>query len=325
MSTVAHPDASTEVSVTNAPPPVAPRPARPAGGTASPAARAAAFFLAPALLVIGGFFFLPVLAALALSFTDFDLYALGDPSTARFVAFDNYVRLVQSPLFWKALGNTFYFVLVGGPLSVAVSLGAALLVNARLVRFKGFFRTVYFAPVVTTLVAVALVWRYLYHARYGLFNYVLGLVGLGPIDWLGDPAWAMPSIILLAVWKNFGYNMIIFVAGLQNVPEELYEAAHIDGAGAWARFRHVTLPMLAPTFLFVGIITMIGYFQLFAEPYVMTQGGPVQATVSIVYLMYEEGFRWWNLGYASAVAFVLFVLMLAGTLVQLRLQKGEAE
>lgn len=291
-------------------------------GTTGPA-RAAYLFLAPALTVIGVFFFLPVLAALLLSFTDFDIYALGDPDNARFVGFGNYVRLFQTPVFWKALGNTFYFVLVGGPLSVAVSLGAALLVNTKLVRFKGLFRTVFFAPVVTTLVAVAVVWRYLYHTRYGFLNHALGWVGIDPIDWLGDPTWAMPAIILLAVWKNFGYNMIIFLAGLQNVPEELYEAAHIDGAGVWAQFRHVTLPMLAPTFLFVGIITMIGYFQLFAEPYVMTQGGPLQSTVSVVYLMYEEGFKWWNMGFASAVAFVLFVIIFIVTLIQLRLQRGE--
>lgn len=316
MSTVVHVDPSTEVSVANAPPPAPRRAWAPSGG-----GRAAAFFLAPALVVIGGFFFLPVLAALALSFTDFDIYALGDPSTARWIGLQNYAELIQSSVFWKALGNTFYFVLVGGPLSVAVSLGAALLVNAKLVRFKGLFRTVFFAPVVTTLVAVAIVWRYLYHSRYGLFNYGLGKLGIEPVDWLGDPAWAMPAIILLAVWKNFGYNMIIFVAGLQNIPDELYEAAQIDGAGAWQQFRNITLPMLAPTFLFVGIITMIGYFQLFAEPYVMTEGGPLQSTISIVYLMYEEGFKWWNLGYASAVAFVLFLIMLVGTFVQLRLQR----
>ena len=320
MSSVVHTDPSAEGNVTNVPP-SAPRRW---WGPPSSGSRAAVLFLAPSLVVIGGFFFLPVLAAFALSFTDFDIYALGDPSTARWIGLRNYAELVASPVFWKALGNTFYFVLVGGPLSVAVSLGAALLVSARLVRFKGLFRTVFFAPVVTTLVAVAIVWRYLYHSRYGLFNYGLGLLGIEPVDWLGDPAWAMPAIILLAVWKNFGYNMIIFVAGLQNIPEELYEAAQIDGAGAWHQFRRITLPMLAPTFLFVGVITMIGYFQLFAEPYVMTEGGPLQSTVSIVYLMYEEGFKWWNLGYASAVAFVLFLVMLAGTMLQLRLQKTGA-
>lgn len=284
---------------------------------------AAYLFLAPALVLIGVFFFLPVAAALLLSLTDFDLYAIGDPANARFVGLRNYARLLETPLFWTALWNTFYFAAVGGPLSIAVSLGAALLLNARLVRFKTVFRTIYFAPFVTTLVAVAIVWRYLYHARYGLLNYALGWVGIEPIDWLGDPRWAMPAIILLAVWKNFGYNMLIFIAGLQAIPEELYEAARIDGANAVQSFRHVTLPQLGPTLLFVGVITMIGYFQLFVEPYVMTRGGPLRATTSVVLLMYEEGFRWWRMGFAAAVAFVLFVIILAATLLQLRLQRAE--
>ena len=154
-----------------------------------------------------------------------------------------------------------------------------------------------------------------------MLNYGLGLLGIAPVDWLGDPAWAMPALILLAVWKNFGFNMIIFIAGLQNIPLHLYEAATIDGANSWQQFRHVTLPMLAPTFLFVAVITMIGYFQLFAEPYVMTQGGPANSTLSVVLLMYQEGFRWWNMGYAAAVAFVLFAIILAATLVQLRLRR----
>ena len=289
------------------------------------AARAAWMFLAPALVLIGVFFFLPVAAALVLSFTDFDIYAVADAGNTRATGLGNYASLLKNPLFWQALKNTFYFVLVGGPLSVVVSLGAALLVNAKLVRFKGFFRAVYFAPVVTTLVAVAVVWRYLYHTKYGLLNYALSRVGIDPIDWLGDPRWAMPAIILMAVWKNFGYNMIIFIAGLQSIPDELYEAAHLDGAGAWGRFRHVTLPMLAPTFLFVSVITMIGYFQLFAEPYVMTQGGPLKSTMSVVLLMYEEGFRWWRMGYAASIAFVLFLVILVGTLLQLRLQRTAGE
>jgi multiple sugar transport system permease protein len=281
------------------------------------------WFIAPAISFIFIFFFLPVLAALLLSFSDFDIYALGNPDYLRFIGLQNYVHLLHNSLFWKALGNTFYFVLVGGPISVAVSLGAALLINAKLVRFKGIFRTAFFVPVVTTLVAVAVVWRYLYHPHYGLLNYGLGLLGLDPIDWLGDPNWAMPAIILLAIWKNFGYNMIIFIAGLQSIPEHLYEAARIDGANAWHQFWHVTLPMLSPTFLFIGIITMIGYFQLFAEPYVMTQGGPSNSTLSVVLLMYEEGFRWWNMGYASAVAFILFAIIMSATLLQLTLRKGK--
>jgi len=283
--------------------------------------RAAWLFLAPAIILITVFFVIPVGAGLLLSLTDFDIYAIGSPGVARFVGLDNYLRLMRDGTFWTAVTNTLKFVLIGGPLSIAVSLGAALLLNAKLVRMRGFFRTVYFAPVVTTLVSVAIVWRYLYHPKYGLLNFLLGFVGIDPIDWLGDPQWAMPAIILLAVWKNFGYNMLIFVAGLQTIPENQYEAASIDGAGAGQRFLHVTVPGLAPTFLFVSVTTMIGFFQLFAEPYVMTQGGPLGATRSLVLFMYEEGFRWWRMGMAAAVAGVLLVITLAGALIQMKLQK----
>ncbi|HPC82344.1 MAG TPA: sugar ABC transporter permease [Thermoanaerobaculaceae bacterium] len=286
--------------------------------------RAAWWFLAPSLTVIAVFFVLPVMGGLALSLTDFDIYALSDPASARLTWFDNYARLLADPVFWKALRNTLYFALLGGPLSVAASLAAALLLSSRAVWLKGLFRTVFFAPVVTTLVAVAVVWRSLYHPRFGLANQVLGWFGLGGIDWLGDPAWAMPAIIIMAIWKNFGYNMVIFMAGLGAIPESLYEAARIDGAGVWRQFRSITLPMLRPTTLFVSLITMIGYLQLFAEPYVMTRGGPLNATLSVALLMYEQGFRWWNMGFAAAVAFVLFALILAGTLLQLRLQKDRS-
>jgi multiple sugar transport system permease protein len=302
--------------VSDAPP--APRPKWTTGE-----ARAALWFLAPSLSLLLLFFFVPVFAAFLLSITDFDIYALGDINNLRFVGFKNYIELLSEPIFWKALRNTLYFAFIGGPLTVAVSLGAALLVNSKLARWKGLFRTIFFAPVVTTLVAVAIVWRYLYHPRFGLLNQILGSVGIDPIDWLGDPRFAMPAIILLAVWKNFGYNMIIFVAGLQNISEELYEAARIDGAGPWQQFRFITIPMLAPTFLFVGIVTAIGYFQLFAEPYVMTpDGGPLNSTLSVVMLMYEQGFRWWNMGYAAAVAFVLFLIIAIATIIQFRLQKA---
>jgi multiple sugar transport system permease protein len=286
---------------------------------------AGVWFVAPALTLIGLFFFLPVAASLLLSFTDFDIYALGRLDRLRFIGLENYRRLLNDPMFWTALKNTLYFVVVGGPLSVLVSLGAALLVNHRLTRFRGVFRTLLFLPVVTTLVAVAVVWRYLYHPRYGFLNYVLGLAGLPPIEWLGDPDWAMPAIILMAVWKNFGFNMVVFIAGLQSIPHRLYEAAEIDGADGWAQFRYITLPMLAPTFLFVTVITLIGYFQLFAEPYVMTQGGPADSTLSVALLMFQEGFRWWNLGYAAAVAFVLFLIILAGTLIQAWLRRWRSK
>ncbi len=283
--------------------------------------RVAFFFLAPALIAIGVFFFVPVIAALILSFTDFDIYSLANLDYARFVGLKNYTRIFEDPLFWKALKNTFYFLIIGGPLSIAVSLAAALLLNSKLVRFKTFFRLAYFSPVVTTLVAIAVVWRFVYHPRYGLLNYALSWFGVPQIDWLGDPTWAMPAIILMAVWKNFGYNMIIFIAGLQNISQELYEAASIDGASAWQQFKSITIPMLAPTTLFISVITMIGYFQLFAEPYVMTQGGPLNSTLSIVYYMYQMGFRWWSMGYSAALAFVLFGIILIASLIQSRLQK----
>ncbi|MFH1844280.1 MAG: sugar ABC transporter permease [bacterium] len=292
-------------------------------GLARKKMRAAWLFLTPAMVLLGLFFVLPVAAGLLLSLTDFDLYAVGAPGTARFVGLANYRHLLGDATFWKAVSNTLQFVLIGGPLSLATSLAAALLLNAKLVRLRGLFRTIYFAPVVTTLVSVAIVWRYLYHPRYGLLNFLLGTVGIGPVDWLGDPHLAMPSIILLAVWKNFGYNMLILVAGLQVIPQELYGAAAIDGAGAWRRFRHITLPGLAPTLLFVSVTTMIGYFQLFAEPYVMTQGGPLGATRSLMLFMYEEGFRWWRMGMASAVAVLLLLITLIGTLVQLRWVRRE--
>jgi multiple sugar transport system permease protein len=208
-------------------------------------------------------------------------------------------------------------VVLGVPASILASLSSALLLHSRLARFQAVFRTALFAPVVTTLVAVAVIWVYLLHTRYGLINYALGSLGLPQIDWLGNPRWAMPAIALFAVWKNFGYNMVIFLAALQSIPEDLYEAARIDGAGRLAQLWYVTLPSLAPTLLLVGILTVAGYFQLFAEPYVMTQGGPLESTTSVLYFMYEEGFKWWNLGSASAVAFVLFLLLFVVTRAQL--------
>ena len=283
--------------------------------------RVAWWFVGPALAVIGVFFVLPVVAALALSVTDFDIYALADLSNLRFVGWRNYTRLLETPLFWQAFGNTAYFVVAGVPLSLAVSLGAALLLHSRLARWKGFYRTALFAPVVTTLVAVAVIWRYLFNTRYGFLNYALGFAGIDPIDWLGDPHWAMPAIIVFAVWKSFGYNMVILLAGLQSIPEDLYEAARIDGASYVERFLYVTLPMLSPLFTMVTIITVAGYFQLFAEPYVMTQGGPLQSTVSVLYFMYEEGFKWWSLGSASAVAFLLFAFVLCITFVPMRMAR----
>jgi multiple sugar transport system permease protein len=287
-----------------------------------PRSHAGFWFAAPALAALGVFFVLPVAASLLLSLTDFDIYALANLGSLRFVGLANYARLLAEPSFWNALGNTLYFAAVGGTLSVLASLGGALLLEAPLARAHGFFRTVYFLPVVTTLVAVAIVWRFLYHPRIGLLNRALEAVGLPAVDWLGDPSFAMPAIIGLAVWKNFGWNLVIFAAGLQAIPARLYEAARLDGASGWQQLRHVTLPMLLPTTSFVVLMTAIGSLQLFAEPYVMTQGGPGDATRSLVLLMYEQGFRWWSLGHAAAIAFVLFALVAAATFLGRRLLRA---
>ncbi|MCC6766868.1 MAG: sugar ABC transporter permease [Deltaproteobacteria bacterium] len=272
-------------------------------------------FAAPALAAIAIFFFVPVAASIALSFTDFDIYAVASRANLRVIGLGNYARLAGDALFRTAIRNTLYFVVVAAPLSIAVSFGAALLLSAPLTRWKPAFRVALFLPVVTTLVAVAVVWRYAFHPRIGLLNALVAPFGIGPVDWLGEPRFAMPAIVLMTIWKTFGFNMVILVAGLQAVPERLYEAARVDGASALARFVHVTLPALRPTLVFVTVMTLIGDLQLFAEPYVMTQGGPAHATLSVVLLMYLEGFRWWNMGYAAAIAFVLFVAMLVPSLV----------
>jgi len=284
-------------------------------------ARAGWVMTGPALAAIGLFFVIPALASLLLSFTDFDIYSLADLRNLRFIGLENYARLIGNPLFWQAMANTMWFVIIGVPLLVAVSLLAALLVNAKTLRWRPIWRVALFAPFVTTLVATAVVWNYLLHTRYGLINYALGKIGVAPVDWLGNPRTALPAILLFVTWKTFGYNMVIFLAALQTVPKDLEDAARVDGANFWMRFRHVKLPAIAPTILLVSILTVAGMFQLFAEPYVMTQGGPAGATVTVLYFMFDEGFKWWNLGSGSAVAFILFLCILVVTLVQLRVAR----
>lgn len=283
--------------------------------------RAGWVFVAPALIAIAVFFCIPVISALFLSLTDFDIYALADLDNLRFIGVQNYERLLTNPLFWGAMKNTALFSVIGVPLSIAASLGAAVILNARVVKWRPIWRVMFFAPYVTTLVATAVLWNYLLHTKYGVINWALQGVGLPAVDWLGQPETSIPAILMFVVWKIFGYNMLIFLAVLQTVPDDLYEAARIDGAGPWTQFRNVTLPAIAPTLLLVSIISVAGFFQLFAEPYVMTQGGPAQSTVTVLYFMYEEGFKWWNLGSASAVAFILFVCIFTITMIQMAVAK----
>jgi multiple sugar transport system permease protein len=281
--------------------------------------RTAWLFTAPVLTVITLVFLAPTILGLALSVTDYSIYALADARNLSFVGLDNFRELFATPLFWRALGNTALFAVLGVPMAIGASLFAALLLNDASVRWKPFWRVALFAPYVTSVVATAVVWRYVLNTRYGLLNYGLGLVGIGPVDWLGDPRASVPAILLFVTWKIFGYNMIVFTAALSTVPTQLMEAARLDGASRWQRFRDVTLPAIGPTLLLAAVVSVAGFLQIFAEPYVMTMGGPAQSTVTMLYFMFDEGFKWWNLGQASAVALILLVLILAVTWVQTRI------
>ena len=283
------------------------------------AARAGWLFVLPVTAITILVLLVPTIGALALSVTDFDIYALGNAADLRFVGLANYAELAGNPLFWRAGLNTALFTLLGVPGAIGASLGAALLLDATTSRWRPVWRVLLFAPYVTTLVASALVWRYLLNTRTGLLNYGLSLIGIAPVDWLGDPRTSIPAVVLFVVWKIFGYNMVIFSAALATVPGDLREAARLDGAGAWGRFRHVTLPAIGPTLLLAAVLSIANFLQIFTEPYVMTHGGPAQSTVTLLYFMFEQGFAWWNLGLASAVALILFVLILGVTAVQARI------
>jgi multiple sugar transport system permease protein len=281
--------------------------------------RTAWLFTAPVLAIILLVFVLPTALALGLSVTDYSIYALADWRNLSFVGLGNFRDLLTTPLFWRALGNTFLFAGLGVPMAIGASLLAALLLHDATVRWKPLWRVLLFAPYVTSVVATAVVWRFVLNTRFGLLNWALGLIGFAPVDWLGDPHASIPAILLFVTWKIFGYNMIVFIAALSAVPQDLMEAARLDGASRWERFRHVTLPAIGPTLLLAAVMSVAGFLQLFAEPYVMTLGGPAQSTTTVLYFMFDEGFKWWNLGQASAVALILFVLILIVTVIQTRI------
>ena len=281
--------------------------------------RAAWLFSAPVLAIIALVFVVPTALAMALSVTDYSIYALADWANLRFVGLDNFIDLFSTPLFWKAMANTAVFAVLGVPMAIGTSLAVALLLNDATVRWKPLWRVLLFAPYVTSIVATAVVWRFLFNERSGLINRALAIVGAAPVDWLGNPHTSIPAILIFVTWKIFGYNMIVVTAALSAVPQDLMEAARLDGASRWGRFRHVTLPAIGPTLLLAAVMSVAGFLQIFAEPYVMTLGGPAQTTTTILYFMFDEGFKWWNLGQASAVAFVLFLMILALTLVQTRI------
>jgi ABC-type sugar transport system permease subunit/ABC-type glycerol-3-phosphate transport system substrate-binding protein len=284
------------------------------------------FFIFPAVSLLVVFMFFPMAVSFLISLTDLNIFSINEWTRMQFIGIENYGKILRDPVFWRALLNTIYFTFVGVPLTVLVSLLAAVALNQRTVKMKSLFRMSFFAPVVTTVVAVAVVWRWLYNPDYGVFNWFLqSWFGLEKQFWLSNPRTSLPSLILMAIWKNFGYNMVIFLAGLQTIPESQYEAARIDGASGWQCFRYITIPGLTPTLLFVFIMTTIGYLQFFAEPYVMTKGGPLDSTTSIVLYMYNQGFRFFNLGYASAISYTLFGLIFVFTYFQMRLKKSGFE
>ncbi|WP_324669352.1 carbohydrate ABC transporter permease [Geochorda subterranea] len=249
----------------------------------------------------------PLLYSLVLAFTDAELF-----QQWRFIGLANFREMfLEDPLFWKALANTAYYAFVSVPLSLAIAFGLAALLNMKL-RGMPLFRTIFYLPSVTSGVAVVLLWGWIFNPSFGLLNYVLSWVDIQGPQWLGDPNWAMPAIIMMNLW-NVGAPMIIFLAALQDVPQELYESADIDGAGWWAKVTRITLPMVSPVVFFNLVLGLIGAFQVFMQAYVLTGGGPLDATYVYLLHLYNNAFRYGRMGYASALAWVLFVVILALT------------
>ncbi|WIV13963.1 sugar ABC transporter permease [Proteiniborus sp. MB09-C3] len=273
-------------------------------------------YLLPALLIITVFQIYPIVKSLAMSFyTDFDY--LTDEVYRR--GLDNFQYVLTDPDFYLALKNTFIFVLGAVPLSIIVSLGFALLLNSN-IKLKNFFRSVYFIPFITSTVAVSIVWRWMFNKEFGMVNSILMIFGVEKINWLTNPKMTIPMLVLLNVWKGMGYKIIIFLAGLQNIDERYYLAAKIDGASIWRRFTSVTVPLLSPTLFFVSITSVIGSFKIFDEVFVLydKQTGPLKSGLTIVYYIFNKFNRYWQFSIASAAAFVLFIIILVFTLIQLR-------
>ena len=259
----------------------------------------------------------PVLASLGMSFTDLRSVDVRNPLAVQFIGFDNYGKLLADPLFRKVTLNTLLYLVLGVPLTMGVALAAAVVLN-RVTRLKGFFRVAYYLPVVTSIVAVSVVWKFLLRDEGGLFNTLLGLVGIDGPGWLDSTSLALPTLVVMAVWRNFGTLMVIFLAGLQTVPREVLEAAETDGASGWGRFRYITLPLLRPTMLFGAVITGIGYLQFFEEPFVMTNGGPLNSTISMSMYTYKQ-FGFGNYGYAASMSYIIFVVIAIVAAIQFRL------
>jgi len=279
-------------------------------------ARAGFLFISPHILGFLIFTLGALVASIFLSFCKWDLV-----SAPKWVGFANYARLIKADsIFWKSLINTLYFTLLYVPLSLIGSLILASLLSQK-IRGIGLFRTVYFSPVVCSVVAIAIVWQWIFNRDFGLLNRFLAMLSVPGQNWLGAEKWAMFSVSMMAIWQQLGYNMVIYLAGIQNIPASYYEAADMDGADWWVKFRRITVPLLAPTTFFLTIISVIYSLQVFTQVYVMTKGGPNYATTTIVLYLYQNAFEWHKMGYASAIAWLLFILIFGFTLVQMKFSK----
>ncbi|MCM2676900.1 carbohydrate ABC transporter permease [Alkalicoccobacillus plakortidis] len=283
------------------------------------------YFITPAIVLLIVFAVLPIFIALVISFTDMDLRGISNWSNITFVGLENYRVLLSDPIFWTSLYNTFFYVVIGVPLVILSSLGAALLLSYGSNKLFQFFRVIYYMPAITNIVAIAVIWGFLYNVSYGLFNQILGFINAGPIPWLEDPTIAKLSLILLAVWKGIGINMLIYLAALQSIPKDYYEAATIDGASRTQQFFKITFPLLGFATFFITVTTLIGWLQFFEEPFVMTQGGPLDGTISIALFIYQTGFSYSNFGYAAAASFVLFIIIIIATLIQFKLRRKQED
>jgi multiple sugar transport system permease protein len=251
-----------------------------------------------------------------LSFHKWNMFSAG----TSFVGLDNYATILRNPEFWEVLKNTVVYTLGTVPLNMIVALAAAILLHKNIVG-RRFLRTAFFIPVIMSPVAAAVIWRWVYEPNFGLLNHVLGWFGIPSVNWLNDPTAAMFALIMMGVWKSFGVNLVLFAAGLQGIPEHYYEAAEIDGAGRWGQFWNITLPLLSPTTFFILVMSVIGSFQVFDTVYVLTSGGPLGSTKVLVFYLYEHAFKYFEMGYASAVAYVLFAMIFVLTLLQVRYLK----
>ncbi len=271
--------------------------------------------ISPSLVGLTIFTVIPILASLGLTFFEWDL--LTPPN---FVGLGNFQRLIHDRSFWASLAHTLRFIAGYIPLVMVIALSVAVILNQKL-RGVLFFRAAFFTPVVSAWVAVALLWKWIFNPKFGIVNYLLGLVGIQGPAWLFDPQWAMPAIIITSVWKDIGFVTVMFLAGLQGIPEEYYDAAAIDGAGGWQRFRYITLPLLSPTTFFALIISLINSFQVFDQVWIMTGGGPAGATSVLVAQIVKNAFEYSRMGYAATLSWALFSLVFAATVFQMRLQR----